>query len=201
MSKFLNLMIGLLCVINIAHADSSAPDDLIKSTVQEVTTIIKQDKELQSGNQQKLLALVDAKVLPHFDFNRMTRLAVGKYWRTATAEQKQRLVSEFRDLLVRTYTKAFTVYRDYVVEVMPLKMSADATEVTVRTNVIKPGAQPTPVNYQMGKTADGWKAYDLSIEGVSLVTSYRGTFGDAIQRNGIDGLIKTLADKNSSAAK
>jgi phospholipid transport system substrate-binding protein len=200
MNKFLNMMIGFLCVINIANADQLAPDELIRNTVQEVTAIIKQDKELQAGNQQKVLALVDAKVLPHFNFDHMTRLAVGKYWRNATTEQKRVLVKEFRELLVRTYTKAFTVYRDYVVEVMPLRAAADATEVTVRTSVRKPGAQPTPVNYEMEKTADGWKAYDLSIEGVSLVTSYRGTFGDTIQRNGIEGLINTLADKNSAAS-
>ncbi|HZW87365.1 MAG TPA: ABC transporter substrate-binding protein [Gallionella sp.] len=199
MNNFLKFAIGLLCTINIAQADQLAPDELIKNTVQEVTGIIKQDKDILAGNQQKILALVDAKVLPHFDFDRMTRLAVGKYWRTATPEQKQALVGEFRSLLVRTYTRALSVYRDEVIEVKPVKVAADTTEVTIRTDVIKPGTQPVPVNYEMEKTADGWKAYDLSIEGVSLVTNYRSTFGTAIQQNGIDGLIKILADKNSTA--
>jgi phospholipid transport system substrate-binding protein len=194
------IMLGVLCAAGVARAEVVSPDVLIKSTVQEVIAIIKQDKDIQAGDQQKILALVDAKVLPHFDFQRMTRLATGKYWRSATPEQKQALVREFRNMLVRTYTKAFTVYRDQVIEVKPLKLAADDTEVTVKTTILKAGAQPIPVDYEMEKTADGWKLFDLSIEGVSLVTSYRGTFASQIEQNGIDGLIKTMADKNSSAA-
>lgn len=199
--KLLQLvLLFALCAVGVARAEVEAPDVLIKSTVEEVIAIIKKDKDIQAGDQKKILALVDAKVLPHFDFLRMTRLATGKYWRTATPEQKQALVSEFRNLLVRTYTKAFTVYRDQVVEVKPLRLAADATEVTVKTNILKAGAQPIPVDYEMEKTADGWKLFDLSIEGVSLVTSYRGTFASQIEQNGIDGLIQTMADKNASAA-
>ena len=182
-------------------ADVSQPDALIKNTVQEVLAIVKQDKDIQSGNQQKILELVEAKVLPHFNFTRMTRLAVGKSWRTATSAQKQALEAEFRNLLVRTYTRAFTVYRDQNVEVKPFKMADSATEVTVKTVIMQPGGlPPTPVNYDMEKTADGWKVYDLTIEGVSLVTSYRGTFADQIQQVGIDGLIKTLLENNQAAA-
>ncbi len=182
------------------RADVLQPDALIRNTVQEVITIVKQDKDIQSGNQQKILELVEAKVVPHFNFTRMTRLAVGKSWRTATPAQKQALEAEFRKLMVRTYTRAFTVYRDQNVEVKPFKMADGATEVTVKTVIVKPGAQPIPVNYDMEKTADGWKVYDLTIEGVSLVTSYRGTFADQIQQAGIDGLIKTLVEKNQAAA-
>lgn len=200
MKGFLKVVAVLLCAVGVAQADVVAPDALIKATVQEVITIVKQDKEIQAGNQKKILDLVDAKVLPHFDFTRMTRLAVGKHWRSATPEQQKALVTEFRNMLVRTYTKAFTVYRDQTVEVKPFKMAADATEATVKTNITKPGAQPIPVDYEMEKTADGWKAYDVSIEGVSMVTSYRGTFSSEIQEKGIDGLIKTLADKNANAA-
>jgi len=184
----------------IARAGTVAPDELIKATAQDVLAIVKQDKDIQAGNQKKILDLVDAKVLPHFDFVRMTRLAVGKHWRAATAEQKQVLVTEFRNMLVRTYTKAFTVYRDQTVEVKPFKMAADATEATVKTTINKPGAPPVPVDYEMEKTADGWKAFDVAIEGVSMVTSYRGTFDTQIQQNGIDGLIKMLSDKNANAA-
>lgn len=200
MKHCLMAVAGLLCAVAVAQAEMLAPDVLIKTTVQDVITIIKQDKDIQAGNQKKILDLVDAKVLPHFDFARMTKLAVGKHWRTATPEQRQALVTEFRNMLVRTYTKAFTVYRDQTVEIKPFKMTADATEVTVKTNINKQGAQPIPVDYEMEKTADGWKAYDVSIEGVSMVTSYRGTFATQIEQNGIDGLIKTLSDKNAKAA-
>lgn len=181
------------------RAEMLGPDILIKNTAQEVLDIVKQDKDIQAGNQKKILDLVDAKVLPHFNFTHMTRLAVGKYWRTATPEQRRILEAEFRNMLVRTYTKAFTTYRDQNVEIKPLKMADGATEVTVKTVIVKPGGQPIPVDYDMEKAADGWKVYDLYIEGVSLVTNYRGTFSDQIQQAGIDGLIKTLVEKNQAA--
>jgi phospholipid transport system substrate-binding protein len=200
MKELFRIAAGLLCLVGAAQAEMVAPDALIDATVQDVITIIKQDKEIQAGNQKKILALVDAKVLPHFDFARMTRLAVGKHWRTAAPEQKQALVSEFRNMLVRTYTKAFTVYRDQTVEVKPFKMSPDATEVVVKTIINKPGAQSIPVDYEMEKTDNGWKVFDVSIEGVSMVTSYRGTFDSQVRQGGIDGLIKTLADRNAVAA-
>ena len=199
MKILLKIVAGMLCLLGVAQAEIIAPDKLISTTVQDVLTIVKQDKDIQAGNQKKILELVDAKVLPHFDFTRMTQLAVGKYWRTATPEQKQALVTEFRNMLVRTYTKAFTVYRDQTVEIKPFKMAADATEVTVKTSINKPGAPSVPVDYEMIKKPDGWKAFDVTIEGVSMVTSYRGTFSSEIQEKGIDGLIKTLASKNASA--
>jgi phospholipid transport system substrate-binding protein len=176
------------------------PDVLIKNTVKEVLDVVHQDKDIREGNQKKILALVDAKVLPHFDFTRMTRLAVGRAWRTATPEQQKILEAEFRNLLVRTYTKAFTVYRDQNVEVKPFKMSSGATEVTVKTAIVQPGAQPIPVNYDMEKTDDGWKVYDLTVEGVSLVNTHRGSFAEKIQQAGIDGLIKSLIEMNQAAA-
>jgi len=200
MKMLLKIFAMLLCMAGVARAETVAPDELIKVTAQDVLAIVKQDKDIQAGNQKKILDLVDAKVLPHFDFTRMTRLAVGKHWRTASNEQKQALVTEFRNMLVRTYTKAFTVYRDQTIEVKPFKMAADATEATVKTTINKPGAPPIPVDYEMEKTSEGWKAFDVSIEGVSMVNSYRGTFGTEIEQNGIDGLIKMLSDKNASAA-
>src|SRR3989338_9885551 len=193
-------LLVMLCMAGVAQAEMVAQDELIKATAQDVLTIVKQDKDIQAGNHKKILELVDAKVLPHFDFTRMTQLAVGKYWRTATNEQKQALVTEFRNMLVRTYTKAFTVYRDQTIDVKPSRMAADATEVTVKTAINKPGAPPVPVDYEMKKTAGGWKAFDVTIEGVSMVTSYRGTFASEIQEKGIDGLIKMLSDKNANAA-
>lgn len=203
MNKIFVLLSGvlLLCLSLGARADIPDPDVLIKNTVHDVLDVVRKDKELRAGNQKKLLELVDEKVLPNFDFERMTKLAVGKSWRTATAEQKQALMSEFRILLVRTYTKAFTSYRDQTVEIKPLKLDSATTDVTVKTAIVKPGSQQTvQVDYDMEKRPDGWKVYDLTVEGVSLVTSYRGTFADQIQQLGIDGLIKTLADKNKAAA-
>ena len=189
------MMVGAM---SFAQAELQAPDALIKNTAQEVLAIVKQDKDIQAGSQKKVLELVDAKVLPHFNFTRMTKLAVGKHWRTATAPQKQALETEFRNMLVRTYTKAFTVYRDQEVEIKPLKVADNATEVTVKTMIVKPGAPSIPVNYDMEKTPEGWKVFDLVVEGVSLVTSYRSTFSEQIQKGGIDGLIKTLVEKNQA---
>jgi phospholipid transport system substrate-binding protein len=189
-----------LCFLSGANAGVLDPDVLIKETSREVLDIVRNDKDMREGNQKKILELVDAKVLPHFNFERMTKLAVGKSWRTATPEQKQALITEFRTMLVRTYTKAFTSYRDQIVEVKPLKMASDATEVTIKTEIIKPGGQqPVLVDYDMEKMPNGWKVYDLTVEGVSLVTSYRGTFSEQIQQCGIDGLIKILAEKNQAA--
>lgn len=195
------LVASIYFALGVAHAEVIAPDDLIKNTVQEVTAIIKQDKDIQSGDQKKINVLVDAKVLPHFDFQRMTQLAVGKYWRTASPEQKQSLVTEFRNMLVRTYTKVFTVYRDQTVEVKPFRMSPGDTEVTVKTIISKPGSQVIQVDYEMKIATDGWKVFDISIEGVSMVMSYRGTFASQIQESGIDGLIKTLSDKNTNVSE
>ena len=195
------LVASIYFALGVAHAEVTAPDDLIKNTVHEVIGIIKQDKDIQAGDQKKINALVDAKVLPHFDFARMTQLAVGKYWRTATPEQKQALIAEFRNMLVRTYTKVFTVYRDQTVEVKPFRMAPGDTEVTVKTIISKPGSQVIQVDYEMKIATDGWKVFDISIEGVSMVMSYRGTFASEIQESGIDGLIKTLSDKNTHVSE
>jgi phospholipid transport system substrate-binding protein len=200
MKKIIALCLGCLLIALSAGAEANtmAPDDLIRNTAQEVLTIVKQDKDIRAGDMKKILALVDAKVLPDFDFDRMTRLAVGKGWRGATPEQKKTLVTEFRNLLVRTYTNAFTRYHDQTVEVKPLKLAADTDEVTVKTIISSKGTDPDTVDYEMEKTADGWKVFDLSVDGVSLVTTYRGTFSDQVQQSGIDGLIKMLVDKNAA---
>lgn len=188
----------LACVSLGVRADMPEPEALIRNTVDEVLAIVKQDKDIQTGNKKKVTELVDAKVLPHFNFTHMTRLAVGKNWRNASPEQKKALEIEFRNLLVRTYTTAFTTYKDQEVEVKPLKMANDATDVTVKTFILNKGKPPLPVNYDMEKTANDWKVYDLSIEGVSLVTNYRGTFAEQVQKSGIDGLIKTLVENNQA---
>lgn len=201
MKYLLGYVLGLVCTVGVAQAEMLAPDALIRVTVDDVVAVIKADKDIQAGSQEKTLALVEEKVLPHFDFERMTQLAVGKHWRKATPEQRQALVREFRNKLVRTYTKVFSVYRDQIIEVKPLKMAPEADEVTVLTTITKPGTPPVQVNYEMKKKADGWKAFDIYIEGVSMIMNYRGTFASQIQEGGIDGLIKSLSDNNIASGK
>ena len=183
-----------------AHAADVAPDVLVKTTTQEVIAILKKDKDIQSGNLQKVYALVDAKVLPNFDFNHMTMLSVGKYWQRATPAQRQALVQEFRTLLVRTYASSLTEFTNQTIAVKPFSMAAGAPDVTVQTQVNQPGGQPIPIDYSMEKTAFGWKVYDVAIDGVSLVTNYRGSFATEIRQSGIDGLIRTLANRNKQSS-
>ncbi|KVW99412.1 MlaC/ttg2D family ABC transporter substrate-binding protein [Thiobacillus denitrificans] len=201
--SFLMPLLALLLGFNAPAAlaanmpSDTPPDVLARTTTQEVITILKQDKELQRGNLAKVYQLVEAKILPNFDFNRMTQLALGRHWPRATAKQKQKLVTEFRNLLVRTYSSSLTAFTDQVVEFKPLTMKPDDTDVTVRSEILQPGGQPIPINYSMYKTAFGWKVYDVTIDGVSLVTNYRSSFASTIRQNGIDGLIKTLAAQSA----
>ena len=185
-----------------APSTDLAPDVQAKKVTEEVLAIIRADKEIQAGNTRKILDLVEAKVLPHFDFTRMTRLAVGAPWRRASTAQQQSLTNEFRLLLVYTYTNAFTQYRDQVVEYKPLKLQPGDTEVVVRSLVKqKGGGDPIDINYSMEKNESSWKVYDVTIAGVSLVQNYRSTFSSEIQKAGIDGLIATLAAKNKTLAQ
>ena len=175
-----------------------APDALAKSVTDDVLTVIRADKDIQSGNQKKLLELVDAKVLPHFNFTHMTQLAMGRNWRAANPEQQKKLVAEFRTLLVRTYTTAFTQYKNQTVEYKPVRMAAGDTDVVVQSLIKQNSGQPIAVDYSMEKIESGLKVYNMKIEGISLVENYRNTFNTEIQKNGVDGLIATLADKNRS---
>lgn len=179
-------------------AEMLAPDALARSVTDEVLSIIRADKDIQSGDQKKALELVEAKVAPHFHFGRMTQLAMGRNWRQASAEQQKRLVSEFRTLLVRTYTSAFTQYRNQAVEYRPPRMAATDTDVVVQSLIKQPSGQPVAVDYNMEKTDLGWKVYNVKIEGVSLVENYRNTFNTEVQKSGVDGLIKSLAEKNKA---
>jgi len=180
-----------------ALADDMPPDVLARTTSQEVVAILKQDKEMQNGNQTKVYQLVEAKILPNFDFNRMTQLAVGKHWPRATAKQKQSLVTEFRNLLVRTYSRALTEFSNQTIEFKPMTIKPEDTDVTVHSEIRQPGGQPIPIDYSMYKTAFGWKVYDVTIDSVSLVTNYRASFSSTIRQSGIDGLIKTLATQSA----
>lgn len=181
-------------------AAQEAPDALVKRTTGEVLAIIKADKDLQSGNMTKVVQLAEAKVLPHFDFERMTRLAVGRSWSQATPEQKAALTKEFRTMLVRTYSSSLSQYRNQTIDVKPSKVAAGDKEAIVRTAVVQQGGPPIPIDYAMEKMDGGWKVYDVVIDGASLVTTYRGTFNDQVQKGGIDGLLKTLQDRNASGS-
>lgn len=181
-------------------AQPQAPDALVRRTVEEVLTIVRADKEIQAGNVETIARLMDQKVAPHFDFTRMTRLAVGRSWREATPVQRDAIAKEFRTLLVRTYSAAFTSYKDLTVEYRPLKMSPEEQEATVSTVIHLPGGnQPIAVDYDMEQTPAGWKVYDVRIDGASLIINYRNMFAEEIQRGGIEGLLKSLIEKNSGA--
>jgi len=179
-------------------AAQESPDALVKRTADEILAIIKADKDIQNGNSAKVVELAEQKVLPHFDFERMTRLAVGRNWSQASDAQKQALIKEFRTLLVRTYSTSLSQYRNQTIDVKPTKVAAADKEATVRTAVVQQGGPPIPIDYAMEKVDSGWKVYDVVIDGASLVTTYRGTFNDQIQKGGIDALVKTLQDRNRS---
>lgn len=190
------ILAWVLCAAAIARAEAPAPDVLARTVTDEVLAIVRADRDIQAGDQRKVLELVEAKVVPHFSFVRMAQLAMGRNWRDATAAQQKRLVEEFRALLVRTYTSAFTQYRNQSVEYRRPRMSAGDTDVVVQSLIKQPSGQPLAVDYSMEKTANGWKVYNVKIEGVSLVENYRSTFNSEIQKNGIDGLINALAERN-----
>ncbi len=178
-----------------------SPEQLVREVTQDVLDAIHNDKALQAGDKQKALALAEQKVLPHIDFEQMTRLAVGRPWTSATPQQRQELVTGFRTLLVRTYSNAIGAYHGQTMKVQPVHMAPDATDVTVRNLYLSPGKAPIPVDYAMSKGPDGWKIYDIVVDGVSLVLTYRSQFQDEIQRAGVAGLIKQLQAKNEAAAK
>lgn len=179
-----------------ALADSIAPDALVKSVTDDVIAIVRQDKAIQSGDTRKAVELVETKVLPYFDFAHMTRLAVGKDWKQASADQKSVLTLEFKTLLVRTYSNALTQYRNQQIDFKPLRAKPEDTDVVVRTEVRQPGAKAVQIDYNLEKQGDNWKVYDVLVAGVSLVTNYRDSFGQEVRNGGIDGLIKSLKDKN-----
>jgi len=177
-----------------------APDALVKRIAEETLTTIRSDKELQAGNPAKVKELIESKLVPHFDTARMTALAMGRNWRAATPEQQKELTEQFKTLLIRTYSNALTNYRDNTMNYKPLRANAGDNEVVVRTEVTRPGQAPVQIDYSMEKTPEGWKAYDVVVAGVSLVTNYRDEFNDAVRASGVDGLIKALTAKNRGPA-
>lgn len=179
-------------------AQEAAPDALIHQVTEDVLDIIRKDKDIQGGNANKAIELVDKKVLPHFNFQHMTALAVGKDWKKASPQQQQQLTAEFKTLLVRTYSNALTSYKNQKVVYKPFKMNAGETDVLVRTEVLQPGSKPVQLDYSLEKLDSGWKVYDVVVAGISLVTNYRDQFGQEVRNGGIDGLIATVAAKNKS---
>jgi len=192
----------LALLVPVAQAQEPAPDVLVKSITGEVVAVLKQDKDIQAGNPKKIEELIEAKVLPHFNFTRMTRIAMARNWRLATPEQQKELTAEFKTLLVRTYSTALSNYRDQLIDYKPLRAKPEDVEVTVRSEVKQSGSsQPVAIDYEMEKTPNGWKVYDVKVGGVSLVTTYRDTFTSEVKERGVDGLIKSLAAKNRQSER
>lgn len=199
MNRFLTLLLAggfALLALRVAATELVPPDQLVKDVTLEVLDIVSKDREIQAGNVQKVIGLVEDKVLPHFSFGSMTALAMGVNWRQTTPEQKERLTQEFKTLLVRTYASAITTYRDEQFEFLPLRAKPTDTDVTVHARVLRSGRQPVALDYDMEKTPRGWKCYNVYVGGVSLVLNYRTEFAAEVRKSGVDGLIGVLEKKN-----
>jgi phospholipid transport system substrate-binding protein len=181
-----------------AMAQEMTPDALVKNVTLEVVEILQKDKDIQKGDRKKVIALIEVKVLPHFNFQAMTASAVGRNWNKASAEQKARLAEEFKTLLVRTYASALAAYSNQKFEFRPLRAKPTDTDVTVNVRVMQSGTQPVTIDYDMEKRPGGWKVWDVRVSGISLVANYRTEFDNQVREAGIDGLIKTLQTKNRS---
>jgi len=198
--RFAHLVALVLALVALPALAQEAPDALVKRVSQEALTIIKSDPQVQAGDQARVRELIETKLAPYFDVDRMTALAAGRAYRSATPEQKKALADQFKTLLIRTYSTALNQYRDQTLDYKPLRADPNASDVTVRTEVIRPGQTPVEIDYSMTKTPSGWKAYDVIVGGVSLVTNYRDEFNQQVQQGGIDGLIRSLAAKNGGGA-
>ena len=198
MKRFLTAILSLALLLPVARASAEAPDALIRRLSVDILERIKSDKDLQAGDFKKLSDLVDATVMPHVDFQRMTALAVGRNWRGATPEQQKQLMSEFRVLLLRTYSGALSSVKDQSVRMKPLRADPADTEVVVRSEVVQPRGEPIQLDYRLQKAGDAWKIYDVNVLGVWLVETYRNQFAQEVSAKGIDGLIKSLVEKNRS---
>ena len=192
------MSLGFALVAGSASAQQ-APDELIKQVSTDVLESVKADKSIQAGDVKQVMALVDAKVMPHVNFQRMTSSAVGRYWRQATPEQQKRLQDEFKTLLVRTYSGALSQVKDQTVQLKPMRGNPGDAEVVVRTEVRGKG-DPVQLDYRLEKAANGWKIFDVNVMGVWLVENYRNSFAQEISSNGIDGLIAKMAERNKTAA-
>lgn len=199
------LVVVLLAVLSMggvwAAQSTEAAWQLVQKTSDEMLHALRQNRKELDNDSTKLYGLVDEIVLPHFDFRAMSAWVLGKYWRQATAEQRQRFTDEFRTLLVRTYAKSLLDYADENIEFLPLNAPAEADDVTVRSEVRQTTGQAIPINYSMHVKDDRWKVYDVSVDGVSLVTNYRSSFSSQIRKDGIDGLIQKLSERNDKEGR
>lgn len=194
---------ALLCFMltaSAARAQDVGPDQLVRMTVDRIIEIVKGDKAIQAGDIKRILEVAETHASPHFDFTRMTRLAMGANWKQASPSQQEELVRQFRALLLRTYAVALKEYRNQVIDVRPLKIPAGSSDVRVKTVVNQPGAQAIPIDYDMERTPQGWKVYDVTIGGVSLVVNFRSSFDAEIRKSGVDGLVRSMVERNRSAS-
>lgn len=197
MKRLFGIAAGLLLAVGV-YAQEIAPDALIKSVSEDVLDIVRKDKDIQNGNTKKAIELVETKVLPYFNFVHMTQLALARNWRQATPAEQKTLTDEFHALLVRTYSKALTEYKNQTIDYKPLKMQPSETDVKVRTEIKQPGGKPIQLDYYLEKQDKGWKVYDIEVGGISLIINYRESFANEVRQGGIDGLIKSLQAKNKS---
>jgi len=201
LKKHLALLIALLSFMAASvAADMEAPDDLIKRVSQEILDAATTDKQIQAGNQQRIMALVQETIIPHVDFQRMTAMAAGRFWRDASPEQQTSLTAEFKTLLVYTYAGAITQVRNQKIDFRPMRNDPADTEVEVRSMVLQQRGEPIQLSYRLEKTPSGWKIYDVNILGAWLVETYKSSFASEISKGGIDGLIKTLSERNKRLA-
>ena len=196
------LAVTVSAVLQPALAEASvepieSPVELLERTSTQVIKILRDDHELLKNEPDRIYKVIDDYILPHLDDVTMAKLALGKNWKKATREQKLEFVEEFKNLLVRTYSKSLIEFKDQEIKYFPVKLAADAQKVSVNAEVIQPGGPSIPMAYRMRIKNNAWKVYDIKIDGISLVTSYRGTFTQEVRKSGIDGLLKYLHDKNS----
>lgn len=204
MKKFTKWLLNVGLSISLALAASAsmaeiAADAFVKANADDVLALIKKDKDIQNGDMRKIYDLAEEKILPNFDFERIGRLVLGKYWASATKQQQEDFTKEFRSLMIRTYSSALSKYRNQTIEYKPLRAQPTDKDVTVKTLIVQPGGQPIAVDYALEKSGDTWKVFDIAIEGVSLVTNYRSQFSGEVRQSSLDGLIQKLAEKNKQA--
>ena len=199
MKKFLLMILSLMMSVSIFAGE--APDLFVKKTADEIFEILKTDKDLKAGNKEKAYKITEEKILPYFDFERISKLVLGKAYPAATKEEQEAFKKEFRTMLVKTYGSALLKFKDQTLSYKPTRFEPTDEEVLVKTEILQPGAPPLPIDYMLEKDGNSWKVFDIIVEGVSLVTNYRGQFGNEIRQNGLASLISKLAEKNASFDK
>jgi phospholipid transport system substrate-binding protein len=188
----------LFLLANLAPAQELGPEELVRGIIEDVMAAYKADKALSEGDREKALKLAEQKIVPQIDFEEATRLAASRAWSQASAEQRRRLVNEFRSMMVRTYSNAISLYTGQEAKFLPSRNKAAGTETAVRYQFARSGGRPMQVTYELRRTDAGWKIYDISVEGMSLVLTYRSEFDSIVKHEGVDGLIRRLAQRNGS---